>query len=150
MNRKTAREIAMRLIYELDFNPERAEEVINFRLSEEGFGLLKPEDPSYSEAPGGSQLDYILKVARGVYEHLPEIDEYIEKYSIGWKFNRISRISAAILRVCIFELLYMPEIPEKSSINEAVELAKKFDSDDAPGFINGVLGSFVRKERSEL
>lgn len=150
MNRKTAREVAMKLIYELDFNPERSEEIIDFRLSEEGFTLLAGEDSSYAVLPEDNQRTYILKVVRGVFEHLPEIDVYIEKYAIGWKFKRISRISAAILRVCMFELLYMPEIPENSAINEAVELAKKFDTDEAPSFINGVLGSFTRAERSGL
>lgn len=150
MNRKTAREIAMKLIYELDFHPERSEEVIEFRLSDQGFALLAEEDNSYAALPGDPQRDYILKVVRGVFEHLPELDEYIEKYAIGWKFKRISLVSAAILRVCMFELLYMPDIPENSSINEAVELAKKFDSDEAPGFINGVLGTFTRTERSGL
>jgi N utilization substance protein B len=150
MNRKTAREIAMKLIYELDFNPERADEVIDFRMSEDGFRLLSGEDKSYDKPPEENQREYILKIVRGVFEHLPEIDEYIEKYSIGWKFKRISRVSAAILRVCMFELLYMPDIPESSSINEAVELAKKFDADEAPAFINGVLGSFTRAERSGL
>lgn len=148
MNRRTAREIAMRLVYELEFNPECAEEVISFRLSEEGFELLRSEDRAYSETPEESNLEYILTVVRGVYEHLSEIDGYIEKYSIGWKLNRMSRISASILRVSMFEILYMPDIPEKSSINEAVELAKRFDTDEAPGFINGVLGAFVRGEKS--
>ena len=149
MNRKTAREVAMKLVYEMDFNPEQSEEIIEFRLSEGGFSLLAGEDSCYSSMPDEQQRAYIETVVHGVSSRLSEIDEYIGKYAIGWKFNRISRVSAAILRVCIYELLCMPEIPEGSSINEAVELAKKYDSDDAPGFINGVLGSFVRTEKNQ-
>lgn len=146
MNRRAARELVMQLIFELDFRSEQAEELIAHRLSDEGFKEISESKVILSE---DSQLPYISRLLKGVYEHLPEINEYIEKYSIGWNFNRISRVSAAILRISMFEILYVSEIPAGSSINEAVELAKKYDTDEAPGFINGVLGAFIRAERAE-
>ncbi len=146
MTRKTARDIAMRLVYEIDFNSERVSDVIKFRLSDEGFLSLANEDDAYISVPEKNEKDYILKVVSGVYEHLPEIDSYIEKYAVGWKFNRISRVALAILRVCMFEIIYMPDIPEKAAINEAVELAKRYEDEDIPPFVNGVLGSFSRAE----
>ena len=146
MTRKTARDIAMRLVNEIDFNSERVSDVIKFRLSDEGFLSLANEDDAYISVPEKNEKDYILKVVSGVYEHLPEIDSYIEKYAVGWKFNRISRVALAILRVCMFEIIYMPDIPEKAAINEAVELAKRYEDEDIPPFVNGVLGSFSRAE----
>ena len=91
---------------------------------------------------------YIRKLVEGVGEHGYELDEYISKYAIGWKFQRIPRIAAAIMRVAMFEVLYMPEIPASAAINEAVELAKKYDEPKVASFVNGILGSFVRKELS--
>ncbi len=138
----------MKLIYELDFHPDAVEEVLEWRISEDAFSLISDEDQLYLSYPNNKQKDYILNVVRGVISHLPEIDGYIEKYSIGWKQRRISRITNAILRLCLFELLYLrDEIPEKSSINEAVELTKKYDSDDTASFVNGILGAFFRAER---
>jgi len=148
MSRKKAREIAMKLIYEIDFHPDEQEDVINWRMSEEAFRIFSDDDQLYRTFPDDRQTDYIFRVVRGVCSRLPEIDGYIEKYSIGWKQNRISRIANAILRLSIFELLYLrDEVPEKSSINEAVELAKKYGSDDEASFVNGILGAFYRAER---
>ena len=71
---------------------------------------------------------------------------YIEKYARGWKTERISRTAGAILRCAMSEILWMPEVPNAAAINEAVELAKKYEDEDTVSFINGILGSFVRKE----
>jgi N utilization substance protein B len=148
MSRKKAREIAMKLVYELDFHPDTGEEVIEWRISEDAFSLISDEDRLYRYFPDDKQREYITSVARGVYSHLPEIDGYIEKYSISWKQNRISRIANAILRLSLFELLYLSdEVPESSSINEAVELAKKYGSEETASFVNGILGAFYRAER---
>ena len=78
-------------------------------------------------------------------EHLYELDDYIEKYSKGWNIARISRISKCILRLSMYEVLYMG-IPVGASVNEALELAKQYDSEEAAGFINGIMGAFVEKE----
>ena len=86
---------------------------------------------------------------KGVYEHGVELDGYISKYAIGWSFARISRMAAAIMRVAMYEILYMPDIPASAAINEAVELAKRYDSPEAASFVNGILGSYVRKELPE-
>ena len=86
---------------------------------------------------------------------LHEIDALIEKCSEKWSKKRISRISVSVLRIAIYEMLYMDEIPVKVSINEAVELAKRFDTEDSYTFVNGVLGaaekmlSAEKKESSE-
>ena len=78
--------------------------------------------------------------------HGPELDGYISKYAVGWSFSRISRMAAAVMRVAMYEILYMPEVPAGAAINEAVEGAKRYETPETAAFINGILGSFVRGE----
>ena len=86
---------------------------------------------------------------RGVDEHGAELDGYIEKYAKGWKFSRIPLVASAIMRVAMYEVLYMPDVPNAAAINEAVEIAKKYETPETVKFINGILGSFSRQELSE-
>ena len=84
-----------------------------------------------------------------MFDHSAELDGYIEKYTKGWRFSRIDRVAASIMRVTMYEILYMPAIPNKVAINEAVEIAKKYLDEDVVKFVNGILGSFVRAEFPE-
>ena len=74
------------------------------------------------------------------------MDQYIERYAKGWRFERISLVASAIMRVAMYEILYMPDVPHGVAINEAVEIAKKYESPEVVRFINGILGSFLRGE----
>ena len=150
MIRNVAREIAMHLSYELSFTDLSAEELLNDRLSANRFDQLAPEYEVYGKLPGPSQQAYIRKVVKGIAEHSYELDQYIEKYAVGWKFERIPLVASAIMRLAMYEILYMPEIPNGAAINEAVEIAKKYESSDVVRFINGILGSFVRKEAGDV
>ena len=149
MNRSTAREIAMHLAFELAFSDERAEALLARELTPEAFALRGREEPIYAQFPGEGELDYITRLVRGVGGHGAELDGYIDKYAKGWKFSRIDRVASAIMRVAMYEILYMPDVPDKAAINEAVEIAKKYVDDDVVKFINGILGSFVRTELPE-
>ena len=82
-------------------------------------------------------------------EHAAELDGYIEKYARGWRFERISLVASAIMRVAMYEILYMPDIPAGVAINEAVEIAKKYEEPETVRFLNGILGSFAREEVKE-
>ena len=148
MIRNVAREIAMHLSYELSFTDLTAEELIEQRLSNDRFEELAPEYEVYGKLPGPSQQGYIRRLVKGIAEHGYELDLYIEKYAKGWKFDRIPLVAAAIMRLAMYEILYMPDIPNGASINEAVEIAKKYESEDVVRFINGILGTFVRNEAS--
>lgn len=150
MIRNVAREIAMHLSYELSFTDLSAEELLNDRLNADRFDQLAPEYEVYGKLPGPSQQAYIRKVVKGIAEHSYELDQYIEKYAVGWKFDRIPLVASAIMRLAMYEILYMPEIPNGAAINEAVEIAKKYESSDVVRFINGILGSFVRKEAGDV
>ena len=85
------------------------------------------------------------RLVMGVLDHSQEIDRLIEKYSENWRLERINMIDRAILRMATFELLYCEEIPPKVTLNEAIELGKRFGSEDSGSFINGILDR-IQKE----
>lgn len=149
MVRNTAREIAIHLSYELGFTDKSVEELLDQRLTAASFASLAEEDDIYREAPNAKQADYIRRLVRGVGEHGAELDGYIAKYAKGWKFSRIPLVASAIMRVAMYEVLYMPDVPDAAAINEAVEIAKKYETPETVKFINGILGSFSRQELSE-
>lgn len=149
MTRTTAREIAVHFTFELGFSDLSADQLLERDLTPESFALLGEEEPLYAQFPDGDQLEYIQKVVRGTFEHGAELDSDIAKYAKGWRFARIDRVAAAIMRVTMFEILYMPDVPNKVAINEAVEIAKKYLDGDTVKFVNGILGSFVRAEAPE-
>ena len=146
MLRNTAREIAVHLAYELSFTALPVEELLESRLNAERFAELAGEDDLYREAPDQLQRGYITRLVIGIAEHAAELDGYIAKYARGWKFSRIPLVASAIMRVAMYEILYMPEIPNGAAINEAVEIAKHYETRETVKFINSILGSFARQE----
>ena len=149
MTRNTAREIATHLAYELSFTELSTAEFLDARLSDENFSDLAPECELYSDRPNEKQDVYIRRLVSGVADHAAELDTYIEKYAKGWRFERISLVAAAIMRVAMYEIMYMPDIPNCAAVNEAVEIAKNYEDEETVKFINGILGSFVREEIKE-
>ncbi len=146
MTRSSAREIAVQMVYALSFGDRSAEEVLEGQLDPARFQELAEELPLYAHYPDEKQERYIRSLVNGVFSHGPELDDYIARYSVGWAFSRISRIAAAIMRTAMYEVLYMPEIPNAAAINEAVEIAKHYEPQEVVSFINGILGSFSRAE----
>lgn len=147
MTRTAAREIAVHFVFELGFTGQTPEELLTEMLNRKVFAQIGEEEPLYREYPNDEQRQYITKLVKGVYEHGPELDEYISKYAIGWKFSRMNRVAIAIMRVAMYEILYMQDIPNAAAINEAVELVKHYEEQEVASFVNGILGSFVREER---
>ena len=146
MTRNTAREIATHLAYELSFTELPVEAFQDARLSEENFEALALECEIYNDKPNAKQVQYIRRLVAGVAEHAAALDTYIEKYAQGWRFERISLVASAIMRVAMYEILYMPDIPNGGASNEAGEIAKKYESPEVVRFMNGILGSFLRGE----
>ena len=146
MTRTNAREIAVHYSFELGFSNISADELLDTALTREMFARIGEEEPLYAEFPNEKQRGYIRTLVKGVYEHGPELDDYIARYAIGWSFARLPRIAVAIMRVAMYEILYMQDIPNAAAINEAVELCKHYESDEVVSFVNGILGSFVCKE----
>ena len=145
MSRRAAREIVLHLIFSADYLQCDADYLLKDRVNEQEFQSLAEDCPVYENMPEESQSEYIDQAVRGVLSHSVELDSYIEKYAVGWNVGRISRISKCILRLCMYEVLYMG-IPVGASVNEALELAKSYDGETAANFVNGIMGSFVEKE----
>lgn len=146
MTRTNAREIAIHFTFELSFSNQSADQLLEEFFNREYFEILGAEEELYAEFPNEKQRNYICALVRGAFQHGAELDSYIEKYAVGWKFSRIGRVAAAIMRVAMYEILYMPDIPNAAAINDAVEIAKNYEAEETVKFINGILGSFVRGE----
>ena len=134
MNRRKSREIAMKLLFEMSINKEEYMEIIeNFK--EHTDVDLKDLD-----------MVYIDRVLDGIGKNKEIIDKRIENYLINWKLDRISKIDLAILRISTYEILYEQDIPDVVSVNEGIELAKKYSDEKSSTFINGVLGKLINKD----
>lgn len=129
ISRRAARECALKVLYSYDFNTEAEPESF--------FSLICEEAEIPSDA-------FARSLFCGALAHIGDIDVKISENAKGWKLDRIARMSLAIMRLCTYELLYT-EVPTPVAINEAVELAKAYDGDDAPAFINGILNSIAVK-----
>ncbi|MBQ8794073.1 MAG: transcription antitermination factor NusB [Clostridia bacterium] len=128
MTRKQAREEAFILVFEKEFNDDSLQDVLS--LAEEIRDIQADE--------------YIQKVFFGVYENIEAIDEIISNNAVGWSIKRITKTALAILRLAIYEIKYYDEIPVSVSINEAVELAKKYATKEDASFINGILSTVCK------
>lgn len=144
MTRSKAREIAVHLLFEQNFNQQDPASAISTLTDSEYYSGLVEENDAYSEVPDEKQLTYIMQVLCGVMEHQEELDAYIEKYAVGWGLSRIPKLSLAIMRTAIYEILYVEDVPAGVAVNEAVELSKKYEEAEMAAFINGILGSVVR------
>ena len=125
---------------------ETAEETLERFFETEHYASMAEENPLFAETPDEQQMNYIRALVGLIAEHRAELDAYIEKYARGWTASRIDRTAGAILRCAMSEILWLPDVPNAAAINEAVELAKKYEDEDVVAFINGILGSFVRGE----
>lgn len=130
MTRHEAREMAFILVFEKSFQEEST--VVD--LIETAYELEIFPTNAFAE-----------KLAKKVFNNLEEIDASIDENLVGWSAKRISKVSRAILRIAVCELLYTENMPVGVAINEAVEIAKKYATPDDASYINGVLGSFVKK-----
>ena len=131
MKRSEAREQAFILIFERSFKEESIDEIIE-------------------EAQIGRNLqvdDYAYDLAKQVCDNLPWLDQVISSQSKKWKLNRMSRVALSILRMSLWEIDHVDTVPVGASINEAVELAKKYGNEDDFSFVNGLLGAYVRGQR---
>jgi N utilization substance protein B len=123
--RRKSREFALQVLYQLNITKQDA---IQTLTQFEGHFLSD-----------GEADEFLKRLVLGVLEHFPELDRLIEKYSENWRLDRIDIIDRNILRMALFELIYCEEIPPKVTINEAIDLGKRYGSEDSGSFINGIL-----------
>lgn len=129
MTRTEEREQAFVLVFEKSFNMDTsADDIVEFATEAR---LLEP-------------TVFTVSLFKQVYEQLESIDAIIEKYAIGWKKERLSKVALSLLRLALCEILYVDSVPYGVSVNEAVELAKKYATAEDASFINGILGAYIR------
>lgn len=150
MTRANARELAVHLIYSINFTEQEPQEAVAARLEKEYYQKLAEENQVYSERPTSTQVMYIDKVVTGVTNRTDELNEYIQKYAIGWDISRISKLARSIMQLAIFEILYLDDVPTGAAISEAVRIAKMYDGSETGAFVNGILGSFARAQNPEV
>ena len=134
----------MHFAFEQAFSKADAEELLARELTPESFEDRKADEPLYDSFPDEEKCRYISDLVRGVALRREELDGYIQQYARDWRITRIDRVAVSVMRVAMYEILYLPQVPDKVAINEAVEIAKKYLDTDVVGFVNGILGSFVR------
>lgn len=130
MSRKRARIGAMQALFAMDINNDFSTDKLEVFMENNDFQ--------------GDEVDYINRVVPDILDKLEVVDETIEKNLKGWTMARLAKVDRQILRVAVYEFLYKDDIPEEVSINEAVEIARLYSSDEAPKFINGILGTIYR------
>lgn len=130
MSRRLARQIAFQTLFQLDLAKSDLDSALQQRLEDVA---LTPENQ-----------EYVRTVVRGVVQQVPALDAQISAVSQAWEVHRLGFVDRNILRLAIYEIVFMDDIPAGVAVNEAVELAKKFGDDQSPRFINGLLGTVVR------
>ena len=123
--RRKGREAALQMLYGMDTAGWRAEDAIRHYWAH--------------LAPGGEGRQFADTLVRGVAQDRDRIDETIRKVSHHWRLERMTRVDRNILRMATFELMALPDVPRRVTLNEAIELAKRFGGEGSPGFVNGVL-----------
>ena len=131
MTRRELRENIFKMLFRVEFYEE--EEM------KEQLGLLDEEIEGISE----EDLNYMNQKCSNIIANIAEIDEAINAAATGWKTTRMGKVDLSIIRLAVYEIKFEEDIPTKVSINEAVEIAKKYGTDDSASFVNGVLAKFV-------
>ena len=141
MTRTDARQIAVRICFSEDFLKDSPEAVLEDFFEPEHYDSLVEDDDLFRNSPDEQQMGYISKLIKDINAHIQEIDTLIASFSEKRRLDRIPRTALAVMRCAVCELLYFDDIPPSVTINEAVEIAKSFDSPETVSFVNGLLGS---------
>ena len=146
-SRRADRIRALAALYALHFNAANTLPDLEkfFKLCPSGDNDPGTVEEAEIESPTGFAWDLVL----GVWSHQQDLDKIIAELSQNWKLERIAPLDLSILRMAVFEMLFLNNIPVKVAINEAVELAKKYSDHMAPGFINGILDSVAKLKAGE-
>jgi N utilization substance protein B len=126
-NRRQARELAMQALFFMDMRQNTTQGMLDFYCQ--------------SFTPSKRVLPFFLDLVKGVMRAGPQIDSIVERFSNNWKISRMSGVDRNVIRIAVYELLYCQDIPSKVTINEAIDIGKKFGTEESGAFINGILDS---------
>lgn len=141
-NRRKAREASLQLLYEVDLGARDCREVVR--------GFQNAPDRIFNQwaepvSNPAEVIEFTVQITLGVSDNVHEIDKLIEMHSTHWRITRMALVDRNILRMAVFELLYCPDIPASVTINEAIEIAKKFGTEESGSFVNGVLDHIAKE-----
>lgn len=141
MKRRLAREITVQSLYQMEMNGVTAEEAVSMVLTE-----IKEENETEIKVRDFGQMNaYVLELVQGTWSNKERIDQLLSEYLKGWQVDRLSRVDRQILRLACFEMIFNNDVPPKVVVNEAIDLAKHFGTDEHGKFVNGVLGKMIRE-----
>ncbi|MCX8022377.1 MAG: transcription antitermination factor NusB [Syntrophorhabdaceae bacterium] len=135
MRRRKARELALRILYQMETNKE------NPKTALERYCKIFPYNDEV--------VRYAQSLIIGVTEHRGTIDGYIERASENWRLERISMVDRNVLRIAIFEMLFSNDVPQKVAIDEAIEIGKKYGNEESGDYINGILDRVLKDYHSQ-
>ena len=130
MRRTDARELVMKLLFQMEAQNDYGSDIKTAFFNEN----LKDK----------KQEEYLEQMYTLIHEHLPAADDFIQSCSENWRLERMCKVDLAVMRTAVLEMMYMSDIPASVSINEAVEIAKKYGTEDSGKFVNGVLGKVAK------
>ncbi|MBI4746162.1 MAG: transcription antitermination factor NusB [Deltaproteobacteria bacterium] len=132
-SRRKGRELALQMLFQLDLVKTGVDEAIR--------AFWKTRE----ELPSEDTRDFCEELVRGAFEHNEEIDRFVEETSSNWRLSRMPVVDRNVLRIAVYEMLYRKDIPTTVTINEAIDVGKKFGSEDSGAFINGILDKIAEK-----
>jgi N utilization substance protein B len=135
LTRRDAREAAFVVLFQVDVGRMKPETAISTTLGDKGAGCRN--------------IDYVNRVVLGTLQNLESIDDTISRLAIGWTLDRMGAVDRNLLRLAVYEILFLDDIPVNVAINEAVSLARKFGDEESWKFINGILGKLAREMKEE-
>ncbi len=140
-NRRKAREASLQYLYEMDLSHKESEQVFSASRRQLDLPVVGCDEDSTAQAEINA---FTRQIVEGVSHNMREIDRLIESHSTHWKISRMALVDRNILRMAVFELLYCSDIPASVTLNEAIEVAKKFGTEESGSFVNGVLDHIAK------
>ncbi|MHA0855560.1 transcription antitermination factor NusB [Paenibacillus sp. CMAA1364] len=139
MKRRVAREIVVQSLYQMEMNLVDSEEAVSILLME-----ASEENETDRIIKDETKLkQYVIELVNGTWNNKVAIDELLIHYLVGWQISRLSRVDRQVLRLATYEMVYQEDVPAKVVVNEAIDLAKHFGTEDSGKFVNGVLGKMI-------
>jgi len=141
MKRRLAREITVQSLYQMEMNEVNAEQAVAMLIEE-----AQHDNESNVKLENAAELTrFVKELVSGILERKSDIDALLGDFLKGWQVDRLSRVDKQILRLAAFEMVFRDDVPPKVAVNEAIELAKHFGTDESGKFVNGVLGKMIKE-----
>jgi N utilization substance protein B len=141
MKRRLAREIAVSSLYQMEMNEVSASDAVDMLMEE----LRQENEIGADPSEVGGTDEFIRELVLGVLEHKQAIDGMLQQFLTGWHIDRLSRVDRQVLRLACYEIVFRDDVPPKAAINEAIDLAKHFGTEESGKFVNGVLGKLLEE-----